>query len=181
MLWTTASKYKINNICKWSETSIRHICHHKQYWYHWSYKIKLLVIKVGFIICSYHDKSMVTFLWSFLWKCKTKFFSWTKCIKNKDRELELSNWNSWKNCVDTLKMSIVNNYRIVIEKSGNIHIIIWYIHVYPKTHSFFKIDVWKLEPVDIGIQKYIYVLLCTFMCPYTITQHIKINTGTIWI
>lgn len=60
-------------------------------------------------------------------------------------------------------MSIVNNYRIVIEKSGNIHIIIWYIHVYPKTHSFFKIDVWKLEPVDIGIQKYIYVL-CVHLC-----------------
>lgn len=80
------------------------------------------------------------------------------------KELELSNWNSWKNCVDTLKMSIVNNYRIVIEKSGNIHnIIIWYI--YPKTHCFFIIDVWKSEPIDIGIQKYIYVLLCTFMCP----------------
>lgn len=80
------------------------------------------------------------------------------------KELELSNWNSWKNCVDTLKMSIVNNYRIVIEKSGNIHnIIIWYI--YPKTHCFFIIDVWKSEPIDIGIQKYIYVLLCTLMCP----------------
>lgn len=78
------------------------------------------------------------------------------------KELELSNWNSWKNCVDTLKMSIVNNYRIVIEKSGNIHnIIIWYI--YPKTHCFFIIDVWKSEPIDIGIQKYMYVL-CVHLC-----------------
>lgn len=78
------------------------------------------------------------------------------------KELELSNWNSWKNCVDTLKMSIVTNYRIVIEKSGNIHnIIIWYI--YPKTHCFFIIDVWKSKPIDIGIQKYIYVL-CVHLC-----------------
>lgn len=54
---------------------------------------------------------------------------------------------------------------MVIEKSGNIHnIIIWYI--YPKTHCFFIIDVWKSEPIDIGIQKYIYVL-CVHLCAPT--------------
>lgn len=116
-------------------------------------------------ICSYHDKSMVKFLWSFLWKCKTKFFSWTKCIKNKQKkslsfQIEIHVRIVWT--PSKWVLSLITE--LVIEKSGNIHnIIIWYI--YPKTHCFFIIDVWKSEPIDIGIQKYIYVLLCTFMCP----------------
>lgn len=40
------------------------------------------------------------------------------------------------------------------------------IYIYPKTHCFFIIDVWKSEPIDIGIQKYIYVL-CVHLCAPT--------------